>query len=136
RTWPAQWPVRILRAGLGLILAGARDLGWRACSADVCFFVDDDNEVASDTLEKIAQAARDKTTGLCAPVIYESDNRDRVWCGGVRRSMWTSRTSFMFRGQSKLPDRREWITDDTPDAFGAPRSVLVAVGGFDAVRFP
>ena len=39
-------------------------------------------------------------------------------------------------GQWQLPDEQTWPTDDMPDAFAVPRTVLEAVGGLDEERFP
>jgi GT2 family glycosyltransferase len=134
--WPEEWPIRLVHAGLGLNLPGARNRGWRAADADLCIFVDDDNTVGPDTLLNLTTAAVESEAGLLGPVIYRADSPKEIWCGGVRRSMWTSRTTFLYRGSLALPLNASWPTDDMPDAFAVPRQVLDQLGGFDEVRFP
>src|ERR1700694_2488827 len=134
-SWPSGWPVRIGCAGLGLNLAGARNRGWRLTDADLCVFIDDDNFVAPNTLEVLNKGASGLNVGLVAPIIYETGRPSRVWCGGVRRSMWTTRTHFLHRGSVELPDAKSWSTDDMPDVLAIPRKVLEEVAGFDEVPF-
>lgn len=134
--WRIDWPIRILHSGLGLNLAGARNRGWRAATSDLCFFIDDDNTIAGDTLANLREAVLTPGIGLVAPVIYDATTPSKIWCGGVKRSMWTTRTRFVLRGQTRLPSAITWMTDDMPDAFVIPRNVLESVGGFDEGRFP
>jgi GT2 family glycosyltransferase len=134
--WPSTWPVEIVHARLGLNLAGARNIGWRAASADICMFIDDDNTVAPDAIWRLARAATDGGVGLVAPVIYEAFEPTRIWCAGVNRSMWTTRTTFLHRGENGPLTTEPWSTDEMPDAFAVPRSVLTRIGGFDDFRFP
>lgn len=135
-TWPSAWPVDIIRARLGLNLAGARNIGWRAAVAELCVFIDDDNIVAPDALEHLVRAAAEPGVGLVGPVIYDDTNPDRIWCGGVTRSMWTTRTTFLYRGQVLPAALKPWPTDEMPDAFCVRRRILEAIGGFDDTRFP
>ena len=128
-------PLRIVHAGLGLNLAGARNLGWRSTSSSVCVFIDDDNAVEPEAIDELARVFEDREVGLAGPVIYSGDEAI-VWCAGIRRSPWTTRTRWPLHGQWQLPDEQTWPTDDMPDAFAVPRTVLEAVGGLDEERFP
>jgi GT2 family glycosyltransferase len=134
--WPREWPIQVIHAGLGLNLAGARNRGWRSAHSDLCFFVDDDNTVDLGTIQLLAAASQDASIGLLAPVIYESTNPASVWCGGIYRSMWTTKTTFILQGHSDLPTQASWPTLEMPDAFAVPRSVLNQIGGFDETRYP
>jgi GT2 family glycosyltransferase len=127
--------VRVLKAGLGISVAGARNAGWRASTSDLVVFIDDDNVVEPDAIANLAQAFRADGVGLAGPVIYAGDT-GTVWCGGVRRSPWTGRTQNLLGGRTALPDRPDWPTEDMPDAFAVPRPVLADLGGFDERRFP
>jgi GT2 family glycosyltransferase len=133
--WPSAWPVRVIHAGLGLNLAGARNAGWRAAKSDVCIFLDDDNVVGETTLAHLQCAATRSDVGLAAPVIYDAGRPELVWCAGTYRSKWTTRTRFLYRG-SALPAANAWPTEDMPDAFAIPRRILDLVGGFDEQTFP
>lgn len=128
-------PLRLLHAGYGLNVTGARNLGWRATSSGVCVFVDDDNVVESGAIEKLAHVFADPHIGLAAPIIYCGDE-DVIWCAGVHRSPWTTRTVWPLQGETTLPDEPVWSTEDMPDAFAVPRSVLERLGGLDERRFP
>ena len=127
--------VRVVHAGLGLSVAGARNAGWQAADSDLCIFIDDDNVVEQDAIAELARIFETSGIGLAGPVIYAGDN-GTVWCGGIRRSEWTGLTRCLLRGQSVLPAERTWATDDMPDAFAIPRGVLEATKGFDEEQFP
>ncbi len=130
-------PLRMVSLNAGSAhVATARNAGWRASSAELIFFVDDDNLVGESTLETLAAAGSDPTIGVVAPVSYSSEERGFVWCGGVRRSMWTTRTTYLYRGRGRLPEEELWETADMPNAFAIPRAVLEQCGGFDAELFP
>ena len=128
-------PLRIIHAGLGLNLPGARNLGWRSTSSTICFFVDDDNAVEPEAIEQLALVFEDPDIGLAGPIIYSGDDAI-IWCAGIRHSPWTTRTIWPLRGQSNLPDELTWPTEDMPDAFAVPRTVLEALDGLDEERFP
>ena len=133
---PADWPISIVRAGLGLNLAGARNMGWQTANADICFFLDDDNIVAKDALDALVRTMDATNCGLAAPVIYDARRPTEIWCGGVRRSWWTTRTYFLLRGDHEMPDTPFWPTDDMPNSLAIPSATLRAVDGFDDVNFP
>jgi len=127
--------VRVVHAGLGVSVAGARNEGWKAATSDLCVFIDDDNEVEHGAIEELARAFEPGDVGLDGPVIY-SGNLGTIWCAGIRRSRWTGQTHNLLGGRSSLPDTPNWHTEDMPDAFAVPRLVLEELGGFDDRRFP
>jgi len=128
-------PVRVLYAGLGISLAGARNAGWRSAISDVCIFIDDDNVVEPDAVAALAYACSDPDVGLVGPVILAGDS-DTVWCAGIIRSEWTGRTFCILGGETDFPTEQVWETDDMPDAFAVPRAVLDKLDGFDEQNFP
>jgi GT2 family glycosyltransferase len=134
--WPADWPVTLLRAGLGLNLAGARNRGWQAAKADLCVFIDDDNTVGSETLGNLAEMADLQEVGFVGPVIFDANAPSRIWCAGVRRSMWTTRNHFFAGPPTTEANAAFWPTADMPDAFAVPRAILDHLSGFDERRFP
>jgi GT2 family glycosyltransferase len=127
--------VEVVRAGLGISLAGARNVGWRLASSDICFFIDDDNVVESDTVAELARAFEGPGVGMAGPVVFAGDS-GTVWCAGIYRSRWTGRTRCILGGESTMPTTSTWHTDDMPNAFAIPRDVLEDIGGFDEKRFP
>lgn len=127
---------RYIHLGRGLFLSGARNAGWRATTSDLCVFIDDDNIVPEDFIANYINAAQTyPDLGIIAPIIHDLSERNRVWYAGIRRSMWTTRTRFLYQ-EGGLPDRALWPTDDAPDVFAMPRHVLQHVDGFDEVHFP
>ena len=131
------FPVRVLHAGLGMNLAGARNRGAQVATSDVCVFVDDDNVFERGALAAMASAFSDPRVGFVGPTIFAAKS-GRVWCAGVRRSHWTTRTTMLYMGKEEddLPAMASWATDDMPDCFAIRREVLGLVGGFDERMFP
>lgn len=134
---PSSNVVRVIEAGLGLNLAAARNLGALASRSDVCFFVDDDNYLDPNALAVIAAAFNDPHVNFVAPVIL-SANSTHIWCAGVKRSAWSTRTRLLYSGveMNRLPTARRWATEDMPDCFAVRTKVLFQVGGFDDKAFP
>jgi GT2 family glycosyltransferase len=127
--------VQVVRAGLGINLSGARNMGWRLASSDICIFIDDDNVVESDAVAELARACEEPEVGMAGPVVFAGDS-GTVWCAGIYRSRWTGRTRCILGGESTMPTASTWHTDDMPDAFAIRRDVLEQIGGFDEERFP
>ncbi len=128
-------PVRVVHAGLGISVSGARNAGWRSTVSDVCIFIDDDNVVERDAVAELARVFRQRDVGLASPVVFAGDS-GVVWCAGITRSRWTGRTRCILGGESIMPAASTWHTDEMPDAFAVPRAVLEKVDGFDEQRFP
>jgi FkbM family methyltransferase len=131
----APLPVKVIHLGVGLNLAKARNTGWRATTADVCIFVDDDNVVDPGMVAALLAAIETPGVGLVTPVIYAGDS-DRVWLGGTSRSVWTGITRCQYHGRSGLPDADTWPTHGAPDLSAVRRDVLEETGGFEEHRFP
>ena len=127
--------VRVIQAGLGLNVAGARNVGWKESSSDIAFFIDDDNVVEPKAIAELARSFEIGDVGLAGPIIYAGDG-GTIWCAGITRSSWTGFTRCLLSGGTELPSESTWLTEDMPDAFAVPRDVLEAVGGFDEQRFP
>ena len=127
--------VQVFHAALGINLSGARNVGWRLAHADICIFIDDDNEVDPGAVAELERALSDPEIGLAGPVIFAGDS-GTVWCAGISRSPWTGQTRCILGGESTMPAASIWPTDDMPDAFAIPRDVLHKTGGFDEERFP
>jgi GT2 family glycosyltransferase len=124
----------VLEAGLGLNLAGARNLGWKSATGGVVFFVDDDNVVARDAVGILACMALHAHVGLVAPIMRSPAGQ--VLFAGTRRSMWTTRTRFVRREINGAAADMLLPTDDAPNAFAMRRDVLESIGGFDEKHFP
>jgi GT2 family glycosyltransferase len=129
-------PMRVIHGGFGLCVSAARNLGWRSSHSELCFFVDDDNVVERDTIAELVQAFQNtRDVGLIGPLIFAGDT-GAIWCGGIIRSPWTGLTRCLHRSSSEVPSRSQWSTEDMPDAFAVPRTVLLEIDGFDEQLFP
>lgn len=127
--------VQLVRGGFGINATAARNRGWRSCRADVCLFIDDDNEVEPGFVEALARVCAEPDVGLAGPVIYSGDE-GVIWCGGLRYSRWTGITRCVLKGRADVPADRRWPTDGLPDAYALRREVLEQLGGLDDRTFP
>jgi GT2 family glycosyltransferase len=128
--------VQVLHAGFGMNVAAARNAGWRASSAGICIFIDDDNEVDEGCIGALAAACSDERVGIAGPVIYSGDE-GTIWCAGLAFSKWTGLIRCRGIGETEPPDPGpRWPTAAMPDAFALRRDVLELVNGLDEVSFP
>ena len=128
--------VQLVHAGLGINATGGRNAGWRASRADICVFIDDDNEVDERCIEELARACEDQRVGLAGPVIFSGD-QETIWCAGLEVSKWTGITRCMSIGETEPPgSQATWPTDSVPDMYALRREVLERVDGLDDREFP
>lgn len=82
--------VQLIRTDKSVMCGGARNMGALKSRGAYIFFIDDDNILEEQCLEKILQFMQaHKDVGLCAPLMldYESDG-NKIWCaGGVISSL-------------------------------------------------
>jgi GT2 family glycosyltransferase len=98
-------------------------------------FLDDDNEVAANTIWELCRALGQwSDTVMVGPAMYYATARDKIWCAGVERSRLLMRTSFRTRLPTPIPERLP--SEDFPNGFMVRREQFEAVGGFDAIGFP
>jgi GT2 family glycosyltransferase len=124
----------VVLGDFGPNVSAARNAGWHAARGDAVFFVDDDNTLEPETLERLIDGLYTSGAAAAAPVAYLG-NSSTIWCAGVTRSRWTGRTHFMTSVVGR-GTRAFWPTDDLPNAFCVTRSALEQVGGFDDEHFP
>lgn len=128
--------VKVLDAKLGPNVAEARNIGWRASASELVFFIDDDNVVPPQTIERLVDRFRSSVqAGLIAPISLIGSS-DLIWCSGIVRTPLLART--ISTGAFTKWERQNIIssTCDAPNAFMIPRRVLEEIGGFDSSRFP
>ncbi|HUE06862.1 MAG TPA: glycosyltransferase [Acidimicrobiales bacterium] len=128
--------VQVVYGGFGMNVAAARNAGWRASKADVCIFIDDDNEVDEGCIGALVSACLDERVGIAGPVIYSGDE-GTIWCASLAFSRWTGLTRCVGIGETEPPDPGpRWPTAGMPDAFALRRDVLERVNGLDEIVFP
>jgi GT2 family glycosyltransferase len=115
--------------------SASRNVGVSSASGQYLLFLDDDNVVATNaiwllwhTLESQPEAA------IVGPAMYFGEDRDRLWCAGVRRSRVLMRTEFRRHLPPNPP--KQMASEDFPNCFMVRRTDFVTVNGFDASRFP
>jgi GT2 family glycosyltransferase len=131
------FPLKVVPAGLGLNISGARNRGAQAATSSICLFVDDDNVLDREALGVMVDAFRDPEMEFVGPVMFAGDTA-HIWCAGIHRSHWTTRTTHLFRDKtvSDLPPTDRWVTADLPNCFAVRLTTLQQVGGFDERVFP
>ena len=114
----SSWQLRVLRSG-GRGPAAARNVGWRATSAEWIVFLDDDVVLPADWSRRLAT-----DLAACEPDVAGSQARIDVPLPDSRRPTdWERNTAGL--------ERAAWATAD----MAYRRTALLAVGGFDE-RFP
>jgi GT2 family glycosyltransferase len=126
---------KVLGPGIPLSTSDSRNLGAAAAVGKYLLFLDDDNVIAPDTIRLLYLALRRwSDAAVVGPVMYYGSKPGRIWCAGVTRSRilmkTTMRTRLPVKHEERLP------SDDLPNSFMVRRAEFVAIGGFDAQRFP
>jgi len=120
-----QCGARVLRHGVALGPAAARNRAAEAASGDVLFFVDADVVIRPDAVDRVAEALRDASVSAVFGC-YDDAPRDP---GLASRYMNLRHRHFHQRAAGDVASF--WA------GCGAVRSALFrSVGGFDAVAFP
>ena len=99
-----------------------------------CVLIADANVVELEAIDHPALVFRGLRSPVRGTLIY-AGHRGIIWCGGVRRSPWTSLTHWPLKGQSNVFNMSR-PTENTPDAFVVSRTVLQTLGGLDGEQFP
>lgn len=118
-----------------IFVSEARNLGARIATGAHLLFLDDDNTVGQNAVEKLSRALSDwPEAAVVGPTMYYGDDSGAIWCAGVYRSRWIMRTHFQTTIPSPPPDRI--CSEDFPNCFMVRREEFEAVGGFDSENFP
>jgi len=130
--------VKIIRNEKELFLAGSRNVGIRNAKGEFIFLIDDDNIVDENCiLELVRTFGSNQKIGIVAPIMYYLKTPNRIWCSGIERSMITSLTKIIGRGEIDDRQYRSLIdSKDFPNAFMVKREVIKKVGLFDERTFP
>jgi GT2 family glycosyltransferase len=131
--------VKIFRNEVERLVSASRNIGLKASNGDYIFFIDDDNVVDTYAIKYLIDCLeKHPEIGVCAPLMLYYGT-DVIWCAGVRRSMITSKTTYLYRRQKlsevKLPEIVD--SDDFPNCF-LVRSKLIKNYNilFDEEKFP
>lgn len=131
--------IRIIRNERKRLVAASRNIGFRNSNGDFIFFIDDDNIVDKHCISEIIQVMlMSKDVGIAAPIMYYLKDPKMIWCAGVKRSMITSKTTYIGNGQvDRGQINKLFESDDFPNAFMVRREIMENEGVlFDEVIFP
>lgn len=106
----------------------ARNLGAAGLRTKFIAFIDDDNTLASDALDKMAEAFTDDKIGAVAPLTF--DSAGKVWFAGVK---WTR---FGMASINKTIPEGYRDTECFHNVFMVRRKAFEEAGGFNAERHP
>jgi O-antigen biosynthesis protein len=107
----------------------ARNIGASQVNGELIAFIDDDNILAPDALDEMAEAfRRSENIGAVSPVIF--DKEGRVWFAGVS---WSTFGAARIRKDIPLDLR---YTEGFHNVFVVKREAFEKVGGFDSKHFP
>lgn len=119
-------------------LSRSRNLGIKSSQGEYIFFIDDDNIIEKDTIERlIATLQNDKAIGIISPVAFYENNREVILDAGAKRNLLNSFTINLFLNENKddLPSQAFYVSEIS-NAFMIKREVFLKIGLFDQVIFP
>ena len=121
-------------------VAAARNTGISHSKGEYLLFIDDDNVMDPKCVRELVGTFNDPDNGkvgVVGPLMFYLKKPNTVWCAGIKRNMITSQTTFV--GRNEL-DHGQFImtteSDDFPNCFMISRESIMAVGPFDAGKFP
>jgi len=119
-------------------ISHTRNVGIQNARGGLLFLIDDDNVVDKACLKTLVDSFRQcPEAGMIGPLMLYFEQTDLIWCAGVDRSMITSLTHFIGRGQIDKGQFSNLIpTKDLPNAFMLRREAIIKAGPFDEVLFP
>lgn len=127
----------IIRNDLTPSLARCRNLGIKASNGKYLFFIDDDNTISNNTIsELVSLLESDNSIGVAGPMMYNFDKPDIIWCAGIKRSFYTSKTTYVGSGAKDEGQFHMAESDEFPNAFMIRRQAIDAAGTFNEELFP
>ena len=124
--------VKLFPLKRNMMAAGGRNEGIKHAKGDYLLFVDNDNVVFPDMIEKlIDQMERDKQIGLVGPLSVDQENT--IWLASGDYNFFTSRPVTLYSGR-KIDDvkmEERYVTCYSPNIMMVSRDAIEAVGGFD-----
>lgn len=119
-------------------LSKSRNMGIEEASGDFIFFIDDDNVVTEEVIEKLVKVTEaDNTIGAVAPVALYYNERNKVLDAGAMRNYLNSFTINVFLNEDKerLPPI-PFAVSEISNAFIVRSIIFKKIGMFDALNFP
>ncbi len=124
---------KVIRLSKNKGAVGGRNAGLKFARGKYLLFVDDDNIVTVNFLDKLVQLAiTDPTIGFVGPKMNYFKDKKRIWFAGVKINLLTSWTHYL--GINQL-DRGQFDQireiDQIPNVWLVKREVVEKIGGLD-----
>ena len=126
-------PVQHLVLDRRAFISRAKNLGWRAARSPLVFFIDDDNVVTRETMERpLALMASAADVAAVVPSVLYKERPDLVWVYATPLAPGRWGHTLLGRNRPRNPalENRRFDTDALPNAALVRREALEAVGGF------
>ncbi len=131
--------VIIIALEVNKMASGGRNEGIKRASGDYLLFLDNDNLITGEMIERLVNFAENHTrVGLVGPITLQANENNVIWTASGHISEWTSRPSDLFarkRLDEVGPVEPFYETYYSPNAMMISREAIEAVGGFDSSYF-
>lgn len=126
--------VKLFPLERNMMAAGGRNEGIKHAKGDYLLFVDNDNVVFPDMIEKLVdQMERDKQIGLVGPISINVNQGNAIWMASGDYNFFTSRPVTLYSGKKidEVNMKEKYSTCYSPNIMMASKGAIEAVGGFD-----
>lgn len=117
-----------------IFISAAKNIGWRAATSDLIFFIDDDNRVGETTFSNPLRVLREtREIAAVFPSVFYNSSRDLVWVYATpfAKGRWGHTLIGRNLPRNMELENRLVDTDALPNAFVIRKKALEDVGGFD-----
>ena len=125
-------PVQHLVLDRRAFISRAKNRGWRAARSPLVFFIDDDNVVTRETMERpLALMASAADVAAVVPSVLYKERPDLVWVYATPLAPGRWGHTLLGRNRPRNPalENRRFDTDALPNAAPVRREAPEAVGG-------
>lgn len=126
--------VKLFPLERNMMAAGGRNEGIKHAKGDYLLFVDNDNVVFPDMIEKLVdQMDCDKQIGLVGPISINVNQGNTIWLASGDYNFFTSRPVTLYSGKKidEVSMKERYSTCYSPNIMMASKEAIEAVGGFD-----
>ncbi|OGY41701.1 MAG: hypothetical protein A2Y82_02340 [Candidatus Buchananbacteria bacterium RBG_13_36_9] len=114
------------------------NLGWHKAKGRFLFFIDDDTEIAPDTISQLYAASQNLGADyLFCPLMLYYDQPQKIWFAGLKLNFWATTGKFIYKNKQLadiITDKIE--TDAIITAFFVNKKIFDTIGGFNEKLFP
>ncbi len=117
--------IKIFRNKINQFAAGSKNIGQSKAQGKFIAFIDDDNVVDQQMIEKLVNVLlKNDVVGEVGPINYNFNKKKLVLLTRSTRNMWTTKTNHL-RTFKPFGALKEWEADDIPNAFMVRADVVI-----------